>query len=77
MEDKTAAPQQLVDHLFRHEAGRMIAVLTRIFGMHNLELAEDVMQAAFLKTRRSGLSNLKHLKVFLPALLAMRLIMEI
>lgn len=41
--------QQLVDHLFRHEAGKMIAVLTRIFGMHNLEMAEDVVQEAFLK----------------------------
>ena len=46
---EATSPQQLVDHLFRHEAGRMIAVLTRIFGMHNLELAEDVMQEAFLK----------------------------
>jgi RNA polymerase sigma factor (sigma-70 family) len=36
--------QQLVDHLFRHESGRMVAILTRIFGIHNLELAEDVMQ---------------------------------
>lgn len=27
----------------------MIAVLSRIFGMHNLELAEDVVQEAFLK----------------------------
>lgn len=34
----------LVDHLFRHEAGRMIAILTRLFGVHNLELAEDVLQ---------------------------------
>ena len=39
----------VVDHLFRHESGKMIAVLTRIFGIHNLELAEDVMQEAFLK----------------------------
>lgn len=44
-----SSPQQLVDHLFRHEAGRMIAVLTRIFGMHNMALAEDVVQEAFLK----------------------------
>ena len=27
----------------------MIAVLTRIFGIHNLEMAEDVVQEAFLK----------------------------
>ena len=36
--------QELVDHLFRHEAGRMVAILTRIFGLHNLALAEDVLQ---------------------------------
>lgn len=41
--------QQVVDHLFRHESGKMIAVLTRIFGVHNLEMAEDVVQEAFLK----------------------------
>jgi RNA polymerase sigma-70 factor (ECF subfamily) len=41
--------QQLVDHLFRHESGKMIAVLSRIFGIHNLEMAEDVVQEAFLK----------------------------
>jgi RNA polymerase sigma-70 factor (ECF subfamily) len=34
----------LVDHLFRQEAGRMVAILTRLFGIHNLELAEDVLQ---------------------------------
>ena len=33
-------------HLFRHEATRMIAALTRIFGVHNLALAEDVAQDA-------------------------------
>ena len=36
--------QELVDHLFRHESGRMVAILTRIFGFHNLALAEDVLQ---------------------------------
>ena len=41
--------QQLVDHLFRYEAGKMIAVLTRIFGIHNLELVEDTVQETFLK----------------------------
>ena len=40
---------QLVDHLFRHQAGKMIAVLTRIFGMHNLEMIEDVVQESFLR----------------------------
>jgi RNA polymerase sigma factor (sigma-70 family) len=37
------------DHLFRHESGRMIATLTRIFGVHNLALAEDVVQDAFCR----------------------------
>jgi predicted RNA polymerase sigma factor len=40
---------ELVDHLFRHEAGRMVATLTRIFGVHNLALAEDVVQDAFCR----------------------------
>ena len=41
--------QQLVDHLFRREAGKMIGVLTRIFGVENMELAEDVVQDALLE----------------------------
>ena len=40
---------ELDEHLFRREAGRMIATLTRIFGIHNLALAEDVVQDAFCR----------------------------
>lgn len=40
---------ELSEHLFRHEAGRMVATLTRIFGVHNLALAEDVVQDAFCR----------------------------
>ena len=40
---------ELTDYLFRHEAGRMVAVLTRIFGVNNLALAEDVVQDAFCR----------------------------
>jgi RNA polymerase sigma-70 factor (ECF subfamily) len=40
---------ELTDHLFRQEAGRMVAVITRIFGLHNLALAEDVVQDAFCR----------------------------
>jgi RNA polymerase sigma factor (sigma-70 family) len=39
----------LINHLFRYETGKMIAVLTRLFGIHNLELAEDVVQDAFAR----------------------------
>ena len=37
------------DHLFRREAGRIVSTLTRIFGVHNLALAEDVVQDAFCR----------------------------
>ncbi|MFL5748167.1 MAG: RNA polymerase sigma factor [Niastella sp.] len=40
---------RLVDHLFRHETGKLVAVLTRIFGPHHLELAEDVVQDTLLE----------------------------
>ncbi len=40
---------ELSDHLFRHESGRLVAALTRIFGVHNLALAEDVVQDAFCR----------------------------
>src|SRR4030081_3367287 len=40
---------QLLEHLFRHESGKLVSVLTRIFGPHNLELAEDVVQDTLLK----------------------------
>lgn len=37
------------EHLFRREAGRITAALTRIFGVHNLALVEDVVQDAFCR----------------------------
>ena len=37
---------QLVEHLFRREAGKMVAILTGIFGIEHLNLAEDVVQEA-------------------------------
>src|SRR5215470_16505999 len=40
---------ELDEHLFRRESGRIVATLTRIFGVHNLALAEDVVQDAFLR----------------------------
>ena len=40
---------ELGDHLFRREAGRMVAALTRIFGVHNLALVEDVVQEALCR----------------------------
>ena len=40
---------ELDEHLFRRESGRMVAALTRIFGVHNLALAEDVVQDSFCR----------------------------
>jgi hypothetical protein len=40
---------ELSEHLFRREWGRIVAALTRIFGVHNLALAEDVAQEAFCR----------------------------
>ena len=40
---------ELSEPLFRREHARLIAALTRIFGVHNLPLAEDVVQDAFCR----------------------------
>jgi RNA polymerase sigma-70 factor (ECF subfamily) len=48
MTDQTEI-NKLVDHLFRHESGKMVAVLTRIFGSENLDLAEDVVQDSLIE----------------------------
>ena len=40
---------ELIDHLFRHQAGRIVSTLTRIFGPRHLQLAEDVVQEALVK----------------------------
>src|SRR5215471_6650137 len=47
MEPKPSADP--IDRLFRGESGRLTAVLTRIFGVHNLALVEDVVQDAFCR----------------------------
>ena len=39
----------MVEHLFRHEAGKMVATLTGIFGIEHLTLAEDVVQEALAR----------------------------
>jgi len=39
----------VVEHLFRHEAGKMISTLTRLFGIGHLNLAEDVVQEALAR----------------------------
>lgn len=49
----TQPVNQLVDHLFRTEAGRLVAVLTRVLGMQQLELAHDLVQDTLLQAMNS------------------------
>lgn len=37
-----------IDHLFRHQAGQMVSVLARKFGVANIELIEDSVQDAMI-----------------------------
>ncbi len=41
--------QALMDHLFRHQFGKMVSILTRIFGLTHLETIEDAVQDTFVK----------------------------
>src|ERR1044071_235323 len=40
---------RVVEHLFRHEAGKMVATLTGIFGVEHFDLAQDVVQEALVR----------------------------
>lgn len=41
--------QKLLDHLFRHQYGKMVSILTRIFGLEHLETIEDAVQDTFIQ----------------------------
>jgi RNA polymerase sigma factor (sigma-70 family) len=43
----------LVEHFFRHEAGRLVAVLTRIFGWRHFDLVEEMVQSTLLTALQS------------------------
>ena len=40
---------KFIDHLFRHHSGKMVSVLTRIFGLAHLDIIEDAVQDTFIK----------------------------
>jgi RNA polymerase sigma-70 factor (ECF subfamily) len=42
----------LVEHLFRHQSGQMLASLARVFGLQDLDLAEEAVQEAMLQALR-------------------------
>ena len=44
---------QLAEHLFRQEAGKLVSVLTGIFGADRLQMAEDVVQEALVRAMQT------------------------
>ncbi|PYK69040.1 MAG: sigma factor, ECF subfamily protein [Verrucomicrobia bacterium] len=50
---KASEISRLTDHLFRREAGKLIAILTGIFGINRLQLAEDVVQESLIRALRT------------------------
>ncbi len=48
----TPSISKLIDHLFRHETGKIVSVLTRIFGTENMDLAEDVVQDSLIEAMK-------------------------
>jgi RNA polymerase sigma-70 factor (ECF subfamily) len=52
-----ASIRQLVDHLFRHESGKMIAILSRLMGLQNLETAQDIVQDTLVQAMSSWRYN--------------------
>lgn len=48
---------QLISALTRTESGKLIAVLTRIFGAHNLTMAEDAVQDVWIKALEHWQAN--------------------
>lgn len=50
---RMSEPGELVEHFFRHEFGRLVAVLTRSLSVRRLDLAEDVVQAALMRAMQA------------------------
>lgn len=49
MRPETDKMRHIIDHLFRHESGKMVAVLSRLLGLQNLETAQDIVQDTLLQ----------------------------
>ena len=49
---------ELADHLFRHESGKMIAVLSRMLGLQNLETAQDIVQDTLIQAMNTWRFNI-------------------
>lgn len=47
----------MTDHLFRHESGKMVSVLSRLLGLQNLETAQDIVQDTLLQAMNTWSYN--------------------
>ena len=45
--------EHTIDHLFRHESGKMVAVLSRMLGLERLDVAEDIVQDTLLQAMQT------------------------
>ena len=62
--DQNKNINQLVDHLFRHESGKMISVLSRLLGLQNIETAQDIVQDTLLQAMNTW--SYKAFPIILP-----------
>jgi RNA polymerase sigma factor (sigma-70 family) len=53
----SAIIHQTIDHLFRHESGKMVSVLSRLLGLQNLETAQDIVQDVLLQAMNTWSYN--------------------
>lgn len=53
MPDNSDTVNEQVSHLFRKSAGKMTAVLSHFFGLHQLQLIEDIVQETFYTALKS------------------------
>lgn len=47
-----------IDHLFRHQYGKMVSICTRVFGLHHLDTIEDAIQDTFIYALKSWQSQI-------------------
>jgi RNA polymerase sigma-70 factor (ECF subfamily) len=57
MKHTTNNLNQLVDHLFRHESGKMVSALSRLLGFQNLETSQDIVQDTLLRAMNTWSYN--------------------
>ena len=53
-------PEKLIDHLFRHQFGKMVSILTKYFGFEHLETIEDAVQDTFIQAIKTWSNEMPH-----------------